>query len=248
MKSVLPALVLAVMATSCTTAYKVGQTPDDVYYSPERKVESNEYVQMNRDNASREYRTSRRAEVDDDFGYNEDRYLRMKVRNRNRWSDFDNYYNDPYAAGYFARPGLYAGVGMWGGNFWSPFSYWNAYNNWNYFYNPYHRPLGWGHNVIVVNPVTNPVYNRPRTFNLNTFNRGGTSNDPKRSNNSYQPLDSRPYRGSNAGSAGSELRRSFGTNNSNNSYSTPSRSTSSPSNSGSSSGSSRGSSAPVRRF
>lgn len=248
MKPVLPLIALVLFASSCSTAYKSGQTPDDVYYSPERKVERVDYVQTNRDDDRPTYRSNRRqADAEDYYGYDEDRYLRMKARNRNRWSDLDYYYNDPYAAGYFGRPGFYSGIGFWGNNFWSPNSYWNAYNNWNYFYNPYHRP--WG-NVVVINPITSPVYNRPRTFNLNTFNRNnGGYSDPKRSNNYYQNFDSRPYRGSNAGSSGSDLRRSFNTNN-NNSYSAPSRSSSNTGSSSgsSSSGSSRGSSAPVRKF
>lgn len=246
MKSVLSILALALMATSCSTAYKSGQTPDDVYYSPERKTESSEYVQMNREDGNRQYRNNRRQSAyNDPYAYNDDRYLRMKVRNRQMWSDLDYYYSDPYAAGYYNPYRFY------GGTFWSPYSYWNAYNHWNYYYNPYHMPYG---NIVVINPITNPVYNKPRTFNLNTFNRGtGASTNPKRSNSAYQSFDSRPsYRSSNAGNWGSDVRRSFSTNNnSNNSYSAPSRSSSSSSGSSSSNSSSsgsRGSSAPVRRF
>lgn len=246
MKPVIPFIALTIVAASCSTAYKSGQTPDDVYYSPERKTNGSEYVQMNREEDPRQYRTNRRqADYNDDYAYNEDRYLRMKVRNRNRWSDFDYYYNDPYAAGYFARPGIYTGIGFYGNNFWNPNSYWNSFNNWNYFYNPYHRPFG---NVIVVNPNTNPVYNRPRTFNLNTFNRGtGSNTNPKRSNNNYQTFDDRPYRSSNTRNTGNDMRRSFGnnSNSNNNSYSAPSRSSGSGS---SSSGSRSGGSAPVRKF
>lgn len=252
MKLVLPILATVLLASSCTTAYKSGQTPDDVYYSPEKKTSGSEYVQMNRDNDDRPtYRSNRRNDdYRDDLAYDEDRYLRMKVRNRNRWSDLDYYYSDPMVGGYFGRPGLYAGVGMWGGNFWNPYSYWNTWNNWNFAYNPYYNPWNrnWGgHNVIVVNPGR-PVYNRPRTFNLNTFNRGVMNNgfsDPKRSNNNYQSFDSRPSR--NASSLGNDLRRSFGNNSNNNSYSAPSRSSSNSGSSGSSSSGSR-SSAPVRRF
>lgn len=259
MKLVLPILATVLLASSCTTAYKSGQTPDDVYFSPERKVSGNEYVQQNRNNNDyREdqptYRSNRRnSDYRDDYAYtDEDRYLRMKVRNRNRWNDLDMYYNDPYYGGYYARPGLYAGVGMWGGNFWSPYSYYNSWNNWNFFYNPYYNPYNrpWGHNVIVVNP-TSPVYNRPRTYNLNTFNNRSNNgfSSPKSSGNNYQSFDNRPTRS--AGSWGNDVRRSFGnsSNNSNNSYSAPSRSSSSSggSSSGSSSGSSRGS-APVRKF
>jgi hypothetical protein len=36
MKSFLPLLSLTLVFVSCTTAYNTGQTPDDVYFSPER--------------------------------------------------------------------------------------------------------------------------------------------------------------------------------------------------------------------
>lgn len=69
-----PILLLAVLVlviSSCTTAYKTGQTPDDVYYSPERPQD--EYVRTERED-------NRRYRYEED--YYEDRYLRMKVRNR----------------------------------------------------------------------------------------------------------------------------------------------------------------------
>ncbi|OLY93109.1 hypothetical protein SAMN05444008_104231 [Cnuella takakiae] len=255
MKLVLPILATVLLATSCTTAYKSGQTPDDVYFSPERKVSGSEYVQRNREDQPTYRSNNRNRDYRDDYAYSDDdRYLRMKVRNRNRWSDLDNYYNDPYFGGYYARPGFYAGAGLWGGNFYSPYNYYNSFNNWNFYYNPYYNPYNrpWGHNVIVVNPST-PIYNRPRTYNLNTFNRGGNSySSPKSSGTNYQSFDNRPTRSAN--SYGNDLRRSFDNNSSNNSYTPPSRSSNS-SNSNSSSGggssssggSSRGS-APVRKF
>ena len=246
MKSALPLLALVLFAGSCTTAFKSGQTPDDVYFSPERKAAGgNEYVQTNREDEYRPSQERRSSRVDnDDYAYDDERYLRMKVRNRNRWSDLDYYYNDPYAAGYYSRAGLYNGLGLYGSSFWSPYSYWNAYSNWNYYYNPYYAPHG---NVVIVNPNTSPVYNKPRTFNLNTFTRGGSNNTGnKRSGSSYQTFDNRPTRRVNASSLGNDVRRSFDNNSSTNSTPAPSRSSSSSSSS--SSGSSRSSSAPVRKF
>jgi hypothetical protein len=80
--------VSIITLVSCSTAYKTGQTPDDVYYSParyygeeqEKKEEQKEEVR-NRD-------------------YNEDRQIRMSTYDR-RWRDLDNdvYYN-PYSYGY----------------------------------------------------------------------------------------------------------------------------------------------------
>jgi hypothetical protein len=76
----------AAAISSCSTAYKSGQTPDDVYYSPTRVVE--------------ESNSQTREEVKkDDF---EEREIRMSAYDR-RWRDFDDDYNyryDPYNYGY----------------------------------------------------------------------------------------------------------------------------------------------------
>ena len=74
---------------SCSTAYKTGQTPDDVYFSPVRSYgeEKREDKQEERDEARN--KTSW-----------EDRQIRMGTYDR-RWRDFDNdiSYN-PYQYGY----------------------------------------------------------------------------------------------------------------------------------------------------
>jgi hypothetical protein len=87
-------LLLAMVAgsiASCSTAYKSGQTPDDLYYSPvrvvEEKVEKKEEV--------------RRSTRYDNY---EDRAIIMRTRDR-RWRDLDDYYDyncyyDPYRYGY----------------------------------------------------------------------------------------------------------------------------------------------------
>src|SRR5436190_21477494 len=100
-------LLLAITAaalSSCTTAYKTGQTPDDVYYSPARPQD--EYVRVEK-KEQQQYRSN------DD--YYDDRYLRMKVQNRNRWSDLDDWY-------YYGNRYTY--------------SYYNS-NNWNNPWTPY---------------------------------------------------------------------------------------------------------------
>ena len=56
MKSAILLLALsAVTFSNCTTAYKTGQTPDDVYYSPARPIDQDEYVRVDNDN-DRTYR------------------------------------------------------------------------------------------------------------------------------------------------------------------------------------------------
>jgi len=79
-------LVLSVAAfSSCSTAYKSGQTPDDVYYSPVRVVDE----KQNDDRENRD-RTNYEPAVDYE--------ITMGIRDR-RWRDFRDdydYRNSPY--------------------------------------------------------------------------------------------------------------------------------------------------------
>ncbi|HET9823782.1 MAG TPA: hypothetical protein VFP87_00535 [Chitinophagaceae bacterium] len=236
MRSAFLLLVLsAAVLSGCTSAYKTGQTPDDVYFSPGRQHD--EYLTM-KDNNDRNYRS--------DDEYDNDAYLRMKVHNRVMWSDLDDYYfyNPRYSYSYY-------NAWNWNNPF-SPFTYWN------YYYNPYCSP-------VVYTGYSKVVYNHPRVFNLNTYNGNQLTNNnytnPKTGSNinygnynsgtgssriikGYTPANTN----SNSG-AGNFLRNIFNGNNSssNSSYSPSSSSRSSSSSSSSSSGSGGGS-APVRRF
>ena len=163
MKSSILLLAFATLViSSCTTAYKTGQTPDDVYFSPERSTA--EYVRVEKNN-DRYYQGSDE--------YYEDRYLRMKVMNRTRWSDLDDYYyhnryNYSYNNIYYNNP-------------------WNPYNYWNHYYNPYYT------GVIIVNPKTSTTNAGPRRVNLNAYNNSQLLNsnyrNPKvqNNNNGYRP-------------------------------------------------------------
>ena len=234
MKSFLPLLSFTLVFASCTTAYKSGQTPDDVYFSPERPQA--EYVSVEDKEEDRYYGGESNSNGNDYYNYEEERYLRMKVRNRQRWSYLDNdfYSYNPYVYNY---PGYYYN---------SP---WNSYSYWNHYYNPY------GGSVMVYN-AKSPVYNRPRTINLRTFDTpNNTSVNPRvynyksGSSNGNNRSYTAPRR-----NVGSDLRNIFNSGSSNNSNSTPSpnrSSTNSSSSSGSSSSgssSSGSSSAPSRRF
>ena len=148
MKTTILLLALSVLLiSSCTTAYKTGQTPDDVYYSAAKPQD--EYVESEKEN-NRQYR------YDDE--YYDNRYLRMKVRNRYRWDYLDNWYSyDRYSIGY----NYYFG------------SYYNPYNNWNYYYNPY---CG-NNNFIFISPkspVSQPLVKRH--FNLGGYTNTGYNN------------------------------------------------------------------------
>lgn len=242
MKSFLPLLALVTTFVGCSTAYQSGQTPDDVYFSPERA--QNEYVRVDKDD-DRRYRGQ--ARVDDYYGYEDDRYLRMRVRDRSRWSYLDDYYRDPYAYNYYPYYSPY-------GNYNNYYGYWNPRQYWNYYYNPY------APSVIVVNPRT-PVYNKPRTYNLHVFDTPRDSENPKyrtstRSRDYYNPGDQR----NTPRDAGNNLRRTFGnsegssynpsssTRSSSSSSSSSNNNNSSSSNSSGSGSSGSGGKAPVRRF
>lgn len=150
-----PILLLAVsvlVLASCTTAYKTGQTPDDVYYSAAKpQNESDDRYQK---------------EEEKDYTYNDqyydDRYLRMKVRNRYRWNDLDDWYStDRYSIGY--------------NYYFANFN--NPYNRWNYYYNPYCCCLN-NYNYVFVNPkapASPPVVKR--YFNLAGYTNTATNNN-----------------------------------------------------------------------
>ena len=235
-KILLLAVTVAVLS-SCTTSYKTGQTPDDVYYSPARP-QGEEYVQRDKKDDDRRYR-------DTEYDYYEDQYLRMKVRNRYRWSDID----DPYNSRYNYSTYNYGGFN----NPWTPATYWN--NN----YNPYY------HGTAIISSQTPTRYSGPRTFNLNSYNNtaltNGSYTNPKatgpgsgsyntnNTNNTYNtPRSSSSNNGSNSGNILRNIFNSGSNNSSNSSSGNNNPSTSTPSSSSSSSSGSSGSSAPVRRF
>jgi hypothetical protein len=107
--------VLAITIFSSCATYKNGQTPDDVYYSPVIGVAA-EKIQNN---------TTARNEYEN-YVSSDDRYLRMRVANRDRWSAMDDFYywNDP-------RFNMYS------------FNNFNGFNNWN---NCFNCNTGWGNN------------------------------------------------------------------------------------------------------
>ena len=219
-----------ILFTSCTTSYKTGQTPDDVYYSPARPAD--EYVRTEKKD-ERKYRNN-------DDQYYEDQYLRMKVRNRYRWSEID----DPY---YYSSRSNYSYYNCFCfGNPWTPTSYWNNH------YNPYYQ------STVILNPKSATTYSAPRRFNLNAYNNNALTNsnysNPKiksepRINTYNTPRYIEPRRNENSGNI---LRDIFNGNSSSgssgNSSSSSPKTSSSSSSSSSSSGSSTPSNAPVRKF
>jgi hypothetical protein len=183
MKSLLLLLFSVVLLTSCTTAYRSGQTPDDVYYSPGR--EKAEYVKASDED-------NRRTREEEYYSYEDDRYLRYKIRNRSKWSYLEDYYRDPYAYRY--------------NNYYYDPYYWNSRAYWNYYYNPY------GAHVMIINPRAT-VYNRPRTYNLHVFdNPNNNSYNPKLPNGGSRQYNNPGDRSDNRSrNIGNDLRNIFGT-------------------------------------
>jgi hypothetical protein len=232
--SILLLAFAAVIFTSCTTAYKSGQTPDDVYYSPTREG-GDEYVVTDK-KEDRYY-----AGSDE---YYEDRYLRYRARSPYRWSMLDDYYFNPSYAW------QYGGYTSWS----NPYS---SYHCWNNYYNPYY-----GGGIIITKPVYNyrppsrPVAFNPRSYNSGNGNtksvfagskyNGGSGISGSRYNNNNGSRYNNGNSNRNSSSFGNSVRRVFSNDNNssrseNNSNSTPSRSYT-PSTSSSSSSSSSGSS------
>ena len=73
----------AVAFTSCSTVYKSGQTPDDVYYSPVRPADETRKEEQRNEQAYNNQPSS------------EEQRMRMTIRDR-RWRDLDNDYDYSY--------------------------------------------------------------------------------------------------------------------------------------------------------
>ncbi|MFT3936149.1 MAG: hypothetical protein QM726_21135 [Chitinophagaceae bacterium] len=225
-------LALSVVAlSSCSSAYRSGQTPDDVYYSPARPqmVASNnsddEYYDVRQQKPGTNYQSYEQYQD----SYRDDRFLRMSVGNPyylnsyNMYSGFDWRYNS-----------LYYGYNY---GFYSP---WNNYFAWNNFYNPYASPysyygLGLGYGGYYgggyyggggyyaggggVKYISAAPISRPVTFNVSSY----TNNRP--ASRSYTPASyyNGGQRYNNANSTSSGGNRSYYNNsNSGNRSSTPS--------------------------
>lgn len=252
--------------SSCTSAYRIGQTPDDVYYSP--APPQDEYVTSDnqQDKDSYAYNNSsniedlaiRRGINDPQFRSNLSFYLGSGYYPYDSYgSSFYNPYNSYY------NPYTYTGVTFYPynnyyNNFYSPYN-----NYYSPYYNSYYPPL-----YYITKPgnsVSN--YSGPRQYNLRPYNVNTTrtTTAPSTTNNSSVPVRTFKPQPNTTG-VGNFVRRIFtpsnntgrsnnNYNNSNNNYNnnnntTPARTFQPSTSSGSSSSSSgsSGGSAPVRTF
>jgi len=157
-------LLLGLVAafSSCSTAYRTGQTPDDVYYSPAQSQGT--YVS----NESEQDRNS--------YGYrNEEQEIRRGIQDRRYRSNvtldlgfgynpYDPYAFNPYAFNY--NPYAYNPYGYKG--IYDPYGY-NPYAYNPYIYDPYaYNPYGYNSYGSYYGSYYPPVYIYPGIGNVNT--------------------------------------------------------------------------------
>lgn len=171
----------AASLTSCATAYKTGQTPDDVYFSPAKPEEA--YVQYDKN------------EDDNDYYSLDDYRLRMEVRNRDRYSYWtDDWYYDNWNTSNSWRYG-------WNNPWTWNTGYTNINSGWYYSYNPWcYAPY-----PSYTNYSTNKTFNyKPPIRNFGSSNTVATTYNPKTgyslNTGSYKPV--KVYNNSNKSGSG----------------------------------------------
>ena len=266
-------LGLIVILGSCSSAYRTGQTPDDVYYSPAPAQDT--YVRT--DN-----RNDRDSYANNNSTYNSED---MEIRRGIRDSKYRNSVNFDLGYGGYQDYGYYNPYGSY-----NPYSYHNPYGYSGVYYNPYSYNSNfyispyydyYYYPQVYIYPRIGAV-NRtitPRKYNLGAYTTNSSSANTSILNHGYRPVNTTtttaapvrnitaapsnnttPASNNRSSGVGNFIRRVFTpennnnrvyrseSNNTNNTYndSSPARTTQSSS-SGSSSSSS-GSSAPVRTF
>lgn len=170
-KNILYVLCAAAFLTSCSSAYRSSQTPDDVYYSPAQK----EYAATD-------------ARYESYTSSSDDEYLRMKAADHYRWSNLDDYdyWNDSryYFNNYYTP---YSGLSLytgWDYGFYNPYTtFWG--NPWSSTYYPYYTVLYYKNPTVYYNLSPNRYrlstysnhnynnYNLPLQNGRNTYNNSG---------------------------------------------------------------------------
>jgi hypothetical protein len=97
-------LAISFFVTSCTSLQQTTTAAtDDLYFTPSKEAETttNKSDKYTTDDVE----TSDEAEYQEYQNYQDDRFLRLKVANRNRWSSIDDF-------GYWNNPSFSVGFGM----------------------------------------------------------------------------------------------------------------------------------------
>lgn len=183
----------AILLGSCSSAYRAGQTPDDLYYSAPKEVVAygdEEYLTVN--NGKERYSRNNRMQEYNDYGYD----APYSYPSGYYPSAFNNYYWNNWSYNYgmfgflpsFSFGGLYGG---WGLNMGSGYynSLMNPWSSWNslyypYSYNPYgYNPYGYYYPGTLSNGKT-PIYRntaRPMVFNPAAYSNRNNINISQRS-------------------------------------------------------------------
>lgn len=242
MKHTLLLSVLSIgLLSSCSTAFKAGQTPDDVYYSPGREITSAKLEEKDQ---------KQKEEYQEYVSSQDDRYLRMKVGNRNRWSsldDFDYWHDSRYD---FCSCNCYNSLNNY--NVWNPG--WNLSVGYGMRRPGFGGYYGWNNPVYTLVSYTNPKFSgggytsgsnisayKNKTYNNANSNgyvnskSGGFVNGNNNNSNSFGNLLKRVFTNGSPNSAATSYdrpTRSFDTSPNSNSSSTPATSSSAGGNSG----------------
>ncbi|MCE3282767.1 MAG: hypothetical protein K0Q66_1504 [Chitinophagaceae bacterium] len=163
----LPILLASTILVSCSSVYRSGQTPDDVYYSPAREV------------VKTEEKEEEKEKVEEPTARADDQYLKIKVRNRYRWEGIDDYsywndtrYNHCHCQ---CNPGSYGyGYGYNSNYYYNPI----RYNNWN---SPYY-PIVRYTNPKLINGSTTAT--NIKAYGNNSYNNNNSSTKPKNTSTS----------------------------------------------------------------
>ncbi|MGB4843075.1 MAG: hypothetical protein WBP16_01280 [Ferruginibacter sp.] len=212
-KTLLLAISVAAFS-SCSTAYKSGQTPDDVYYSPARVIEN--------DNRSEE-RNQIRYQPATDYE------ITMGIRDR-RWRDFREDYSYDYSPYNYATCKTYNY-----GYYYNPYYYpWAIYTSQPIYrapvnttprmvnlnaYNGYNTRVAAGKTTGTVT-WSNPLTQYNNSNRSSTRTEGRTIILPRNNNSSSSNNNSRTYTPSSNSSSGSS---SSGSSSSGSSVSRPGR-------------------------
>ena len=177
--------------SSCTSAYRIGQTPDDVYYSPAPQVNSYVSTVTEQDKNSYSYRNQEDADIR--RGINDPVYRNAITFSTGMGYGYNPYSMYPYSSfnnplysygGYGYDPygfkGLYNPYNSFGYNnlnfYNSPYGYSNSYSlggygysPYSYGYSPYYAPILFSNKSVNTNTG-------PRRYNLNVYNNSGNTN------------------------------------------------------------------------
>ncbi len=146
-------ITISYLSTSCTSLQQTTvAATDDLYYTPNNKVAPAKTATASQNNDNNQLENGDQAEYQDYQSYPDDRYLRLKVGNRNRWNAIDDfgYWNDPrYNYAYYPSYGGWNSwySGFYGSSWYNPFGVsmgfgWGGYAP---YMNSYYS-MGWGFN------------------------------------------------------------------------------------------------------